>query len=137
MALSRPTGVTILAVLQLITSILSVIAGITALVAREAISEQLGSGSTASPELAAGLPVGLGWFFLLIGAFGLVLAWGLFTLKGWAWLITLIFQGLNILSHLASLSSGKAGGAVLGIVIAGVIIYYLLRPDVKRAFGKS
>lgn len=135
MALSRPTGVTILAVLQLITSILSVIAGLTALLAREAISKQLSTGSTAPPELAAGLPLWLGWFLLLTGVLGLVLAWGLFTLKGWAWLLTLIFQGLNVLSNLSSFGSNP-GGAVLGIVIAAVIIYYLLRPEVKRAFGK-
>jgi len=135
MALSRPTGVTILAVLQLITSILSVIAGLTALFARDAISKQLSTAPNAPPELAAGLPVWIGWLFLLTGALGLVLAWGLFMLKGWAWLLTLIFQGLNILSNLASFGS-NSGGAVLGIVIAAVIIYYLLRPEVKRAFGK-
>lgn len=135
MALSRPTGVTILAVLQTITSILSVIAGLTALFAREAISQQLNSATNVPPELVAGLPVWLGWVFLLSGALGLVLAWGLFTLKGWAWLLTLIFQGLNILSNLTSFGSNP-GGAVIGIVIAAVIIYYLLRPEVKRAFGK-
>lgn len=135
MARSRPTGVTILAVLQLITSILSVIAGLTALFASDAISKQLSTGANVPPELAGGLPAGIGWLFLLTGAIGLVLAWGLFTLKGWAWLITLIFQGLNIASHLASFGSNP-GGAILGIVIAAVIIYYLLTPEVKRAFGK-
>ncbi len=135
MASSRPTGVTILAVLQLIGGILSVVAGLTALFARDAISQQLSTGANVPPELAAGLPAGLGWFFLITGAIALFLAWGLFTLKGWAWLTTLIFQGLNIASHLASFGS-NAGSAILGIVIAGIIIYYLLTPQVKRAFGK-
>ena len=131
MSRSRPTGVTILAVLQLITSILVIIAGLLFVTT----TKQLGTGADVSPELAAGPPAGIGWLFLLTGAIGLALAWGLFTLQGWAWLITLIFQGLNIASHLASFGS-NAGGAILGIVIAAVIIYYLLTPEVKRAFGK-
>jgi hypothetical protein len=66
-----------------------------------------------------------------------LIAWGLFKLKGWAWLTTLIFQGLGILGNLSNLATGmNPGNAVLQLVISGVVIYYLLRPNVKRAFGK-
>lgn len=131
---NRPTGVTILAVLQLIFSVLGLIGGLGVLLFGGQLAE------TASQQGQAGLNGTLqilGLVVVVSSLIGILLAWGLFTLKGWAWITTLIFQGLGILSNLASLAQGSnAGGAVFSIVISGVIIYYLLRPEVKQAFGK-
>ena len=66
----------------------------------------------------------------------LVLTWGLFQLKSWAWTGTLIVHVIATLAQLAKMF-GSAGTAVnfltLGFAIA--TIYYLLRSDVKQAFA--
>ena len=75
----------------------------------------------------------------LFGCFiGLLLTYGLFTLKGWAWIITMVFAILGILSDITTLVRGQAnpGWIVFELVINAVIIYYLLQPQVKRAFGR-
>lgn len=143
--MNRPVGVTILAVLQAIVSVLALITALFVWLARANFSEILAQ----SPELQeslegippdvlqASMVVGV-VFFILFGLIGLWVAWGLFNLKGWAWLTTLIFQGIGIVGNLANLASGidSPGSIVLQLVISGVVIYYLLRPNVKRAFGK-
>ena len=144
MVSNRPMGVTILAVLQLIVSILLLIAGLQVFTT----SYQLGNGANVWREFGAaiaGPSAGTGWLYLLFGAIRLVLARGLFTLKVWAWFITLICEGISIANGLASFGNlARLGiimlemlaGVIWEIVIPAIIIYYLLTPEVKRAFGK-
>ena len=72
---------------------------------------------------------------IAIGIVWLALAWGLFTAKGWAWIITVI---LAIISAIFS-AIGVFGGAVWYIgtlIIDIVILYYMYRPNVKSYFGR-
>jgi hypothetical protein len=50
----------------------------------------------------------------------------------------LIGQGLGLLSAVITiLDNGSVSGQILNIAISALIIYYLLTPDVKRAFGRT
>lgn len=130
----RPTGVTILAVLQLIFNLLGLLGGLGFLLLGDRVASSI---QEQGQNIPSGAVPALAWVLIIFSLIGLVIAWGLFTLKSWAWLATLIFQALGILNNVASLVQGaNPGGAVFGIVISGVIIYYLLRPEVKQAFGK-
>jgi uncharacterized membrane protein (DUF2068 family) len=60
------------------------------------------------------------------------MAYGLWNGKRWAWTITLIISGIGIILGIASIAVGN----VFQIIINGVIIYYLYRPNVKAFFGK-
>jgi len=64
------------------------------------------------------------------------MAYGLWNGKRWAWTITLILSGIGIILGIASIAVGNIGG-VFHIIINGVIIYYLYRPNVKAFFGRS
>jgi lysylphosphatidylglycerol synthetase-like protein (DUF2156 family) len=135
--MNRPIGVTILAVLQLINSILATLGGLYIIFFRTAIFQK-------SPELETipqypTLVAGFALVLVIVGLIGLFLAYGLFTLKGWAWLTALVLNGLSILSSLSAILSNQTrkGGDIFALFIAGVIVYYLLRPEVKRAFGKG
>jgi uncharacterized membrane protein (DUF2068 family) len=134
--MNRPIGVTILAVLQLIFSGLTLLIGLGVFAFKDLIVEKLAQNPSLPQE--PGLIASFGGVLIVYGLIGLLLGYGLFTLKGWAWITTLVFQALGVLSNLFSLVSrqGSPGGAVLSIVISAVIIYYLLRPEVKRAFGR-
>jgi uncharacterized membrane protein (DUF2068 family) len=107
----RPLGVTIIAVLNVIVGIIAISAGIPALIA------------------------GIGIVLIIIGIANLVMAYGLWKGKRWAWTITLILSGIGIISSAVSIASGNPG-AIIGIILYAIIIYYLYRPNVKAFFGK-
>lgn len=144
--MNRPIGVIIIAVLQLIGSIMSLLVGLGILIFRDAFLQMLSqspefqqSAQDLPPGVLGGVATFTGVVMLIASLIGFLLAYGLFTLKGWAWIVTLIFSALGILSNLSSIITGQTnrGFAVIQLVISIVIVYYLWRPEVKRAFGRS
>jgi hypothetical protein len=124
----RPMGITILAVLAIIGGLFGLLAGCGA----------LGIGS-----FAAGTGVSGGGSLLILGVITLInsillLAFGVgaWTLQPWAWLLGVISQGISVVLGLWNIVTGNAGGGIISIIIAGVIVYYLMTPEVKRAFGR-
>ena len=81
--------------------------------------------------------LGAGVLALVSGILGLLAGYGLFTLKGWGWTLAIVFSVTNVIHNFLSLTRGaNIPGAIVGIVISGLIIYYLMTPTVKRTFGK-
>ncbi len=69
----------------------------------------------------------------------LVVAYGLLALKRWAWLLALVGVGITVVTGIMGLFSGGLIAAccgVLGLVIPAAILFYLMRPDVRQAFGR-
>ena len=81
-------------------------------------------------DMFGGFAVLMGGGFVALGLVSFVMAWGLLEGKSWAWTITLILTIISIIFSLASFN-------IVGIIIDGVILYYLFRPHVKAYFGKS
>lgn len=138
----RPIGVSILATLQLINSVIGLFIGFVITFFTNALVQWLvKNGKTQIQEqqipVITQFAIVLGIVVLAISLFRLLLAYGLFTLKGWAWIITLLFSGLSVISNFYLIFSQKSGFSVFSLVIDVVIIYYLLRPNVKRVFGKA
>ena len=120
----RPTGVTILAVLEIISGVIAIAFG----VFFGALMGSIGMGMTGN---GYGAIMGMiGGFTVLLGVISFVMAWGLLKGKSWAWTITLI---LTIISFIFNLPSFN----VVGLIINGLILYYLFRPHVKAYFGKG
>ena len=83
----RPIGITIIAILMIISGIFFIIGGI---------------GLTALSVLSlAFLAGGIG--SIILGIASLVVAWGLLKGAGWAWSITLIITIISIIANIASL----------------------------------
>ena len=85
---------------------------------------------------------GLGAIFGLItlatSIASLAFAYGAWTLQPWAWMLGVAIQVISlVLSVLTIISGGDIGGQVISIAIAGVILYYLMTPGVKAAFGRA
>ncbi|HEY9642365.1 MAG TPA: hypothetical protein V6C57_17900 [Coleofasciculaceae cyanobacterium] len=127
---------TIVAVLQLIGAILILIGSLGTLFFRDAIIGQLSEVPTIPQD--GTFVTSFAIFLLISGLLSLLLAYGLFKLKGWAWIATLILQGLGIVSNLSTIASGaeNQSAAVLQIAVSVGVIYYLLRAEVRRAFGR-
>ena len=138
---SRPTGVTIIAVLNIISGIIMLIGGF----GLAAISSVLPTMTTIDPNaggqmalagLVGGAGIAVGGILIILGIISFIVAWGLLKGKGWAWSLTLILSIISIIIGIVSMAAGNFG-SIINIIIAGIIIYYLYRPHVKAFFGKS
>jgi hypothetical protein len=134
--MNRPQSVTVLAILQLISGIFSLLDGLFILLFA-GIFGGLGAavgGAKVGTVIGGFIAIFAGISFIL-GLLSLLLTWGLFQLKNWAWGGTLIVHILATLAQIVKMF-GSGGTAVnfltLGFAVAS--IYYLLQPDVKQAF---
>lgn len=127
----RPLGITILAILGFLGGILIILAGILFTIGGAFFFR-----ATRAPLIPlAGLFGAVGVVLIIIGIIELIISWGLWTGKGWAWWLTLIFSGLGVLGSLFSIATGAISSGAISLIIDAVIIYYLLRPHVKQYFG--
>jgi uncharacterized membrane protein (DUF2068 family) len=128
--MQRPTGITILAVLAAIGGIFGVLGGLAL----------IGIGSiVATTSGLGGLAALLGVVALMYGVLSLVLAYGFWTLKPWAWTLGVGLEVagivINVLQYLNNTSA--IGGTIISIAINAVVLWYLYQPSVKAAFGRS
>jgi hypothetical protein len=143
----RPTGVTIIAILNIIGGIIMLFVGL-ALVAVGAIfpalppsvfEPQTGGDVDLSgipPSLLGGAAIAIGGVIIVIGIASFVVAYGLLKGKGWAWTLTVVLSVISIVLNAISIATGNAGG-IISIIISAVILYYVYRPHVKAYFGRG
>lgn len=144
---SRPTGVTIIGILTIIGGILMLGSGI-ALAAIAAVvpnptsmHDQISGLDSQIPSMIPANYLGIaslsiGSIFIIIGIISLIVAYGLFKAKKWAWTINVGLSIFNIVIGVVSIVTGNVG-SIVGIAISGIILYYLYRPHVKAYFGKA
>ena len=121
----RPFGITFLAILMFISAVIEIIGGLTSVIGNTPTG-------TASDVL-------LGWFPLVLGVITLILAWGLWTIKPWAYWGTLVVEIVNILIHFFGFLGLPKTHSALAVISGGVIsiiivIYLLVDRNVRRAF---
>ena len=143
----RPTGVTILAILQIIAAILFLIASlgmfvVASLADMEEVKDAIGEEAPEWVVDNAGIIFGMtGALFLVFALVGFGLGYGFLKGIGLAWTLGIIFAVLNIIGEIIhpimDRSWDAITGAAIGIVIPVIIIVYLTRPDVKAFFGKA
>ena len=115
---SRPFGVTIIAVIQVLSAIAY---GVFVLYDRADFGNLLGS---------------LGYFGVLgpvLGLGGLPIAFGLLRLQRWAWVLTMFWAGLNLVAALLSYYNDEPN--YFGMVLSVVTVYYLNQREVQAAFS--
>lgn len=130
----RPTGVTVLAVLEILGGLLFFGLGATLLVVAGFIGiAGLWPVRGMFPAFIGGLIASfVGGIMVIVGILNFVIAYGYLNGRGWAWTLGLVFAVLGIIIGLISLPGG-----VIRILLDGLILYYLTRPRVKRFFGKE
>jgi magnesium-transporting ATPase (P-type) len=155
----RPIGVTIIAILTIIGGILLLLSGIALVVFGALFSgNPVGNATFTSPSSNGGAQffgiifAAIGGVLLIIGIGYLIMSYGLFKGKGWAWTITIILTIIGIAIQIVSTSIGSlftaslnsandvsSGiiGSIIGIAINIAVLYYLYRPHVKAHFGKA
>ena len=121
----RPLGITIIAILLFISAIIEIIGGLSSVIG--------------APPTGTLSDVLLGWFPLALGVIELVLAWGLWTLKPWAYWGTLVAEIVIILVHFFGFLGLPRTHSTLAVISGGVVsiiivIYLLVDRNVRRAF---
>jgi hypothetical protein len=127
---NRPTGITILAVLQALVGVVWLLVGAGMMMVGALLPI-----AVALPMFFGALAGLMGAVFAVLGIIALVLAYGLFAGKGWAWLCSLVFAVIGLILGLLG-AVDSLGSVILPIIIYLIIIYYLTRPHVKAFFGK-
>ena len=120
---TRPTGVTILSILYFLQALIILIGGVVAL----GVLASLGTIGTIIGSVVGGV-------MILIGLIQMLIAWGLWSGKGWARIIAIIFTVLGVLANLMGALDLNLT-SVVGLLIGVVILWYLFQPQVKAYYA--
>jgi hypothetical protein len=129
--MSRPTGITIVAIYLMVTGVFIVLLGL----------EAAGITHFGLAPLAPGASL---WAssIIIAGVLSLVVAFGIFSLARWAWYLAvavLIFRavadGFGLVSW--ALSSVPGGVSIVDFAITILLLWYFTRPNVRAAFGTT
>ncbi len=137
--MGRPVGVTILAILDFIGAAFCLLGGIGMILGGGFIatmmSQQGGQGSAGAAGFFAGLGAVAGVFIIIIGGVCALVGFGLWKLKGWARIVSIVlagiggaFQLLGLLGSLAHFNLFAVVWSLFWIAVNALIIWYLLKP---------
>ncbi|MBD1865034.1 MULTISPECIES: hypothetical protein [Trichocoleus] len=156
--MSRPTGVTVLAGVLFFNSGFVLFTSLAILLIKptraifievfrqDLLAEYPQVQPQALAEYAQLIAVTAAGFVVILSLIGFLMGYGLLKLKGWAWGGTLTLAIVNILGSLNQIFEVFEAKVGIGIILfreifqltlAGLIIYYLFRPDVRQAFSRQ
>lgn len=146
--MDRPLGVTILAVLNFIGAVLLVIGGLLFMLGMGMAGAAAGRGGEVGGMAGMGFLMALGAvagvIFIVFGVIGGAIGIGLWKLKNWARIVTIVLTAISLLMGLAglamSLVSFDVFRLVFQLIFIGIyawILWYMFQPHVKDAFGAS
>jgi zinc ribbon protein/predicted membrane protein DUF2127 len=131
----RPTGITILAILQLVIGIFFAIAAI----GIEAISSMGGMsgmrGMSYFGEMTGAVVGFIAVILMIMAVVAFIISGALFSGKRWGRTIVIIFSIIDLIFEAVSIIGGN-GFAIVGIILDLVILYYMWRPHVISYFQK-
>ncbi len=128
---NRPTGVTILAILNILGGLLFLLAAAGSAFAGPFISAALPSSMLSHASSILGI---IGLFLAVLGIIFLIVGYGLWKGMNWAWWLSVILLALGVIANGLSLLSANIS-AILPFIIGAIILYYVTRPRVKSYFG--
>jgi len=144
--MERPTGVTILAVLNFVGALLCVLGALLfflGLGLAGAGAKTTGAG-TGGMALLMGLGAVGGVIILIFGAIAVLVGVGLWKLRNWARILTIVLTALSllfaVLGLLTSLLHFQLFALVFRLVFVAIyalILWYMFQPHVKQAFGAT
>ncbi len=129
---SRPVGVTILAVLEILMGIIGLLTSL-AIIGFSALFSTLprvGSLLGTIGPIIGGVVLFFSLIWLATGA-------GFLHGRGWSWTLGMIFSILSMLGAIGALTIGLITGGVGGMIFWGLMLYYLTRTHVKAFFERS
>ena len=144
--MQRPTGVTVIAVLDFIGGAFCAIGGLIAFAGGSFIASLIstanGGVGGAGSGIAAGIGAIIGVVLLAFAALAIITGIGLIKLKGWGRIIQLVLTVLGLLGSIRNFAYGglHAGTSPLVFQIVFLayyiwVLWYMFTPAVKQAFS--
>jgi hypothetical protein len=134
-SMDRPTGVTILAVLNFIGAAILIIVGLLFMLgigmAGGAVDSAGGMGVLVTLGAVGGV------ILIVLGVIAGVIGIGLWKLANWARIVTIVCAVIGILGAVVGMIGGNIFSNLITLAIDGVILWYLFQSNVKEAFGVS
>ena len=138
--MARPTGVTILAVLAFVCAGLAALAGLASFFMGSVLSKMVESSGMGMLMTGAGALVGV--IILILAGLYFLVGFGLWNLKNWGRILTVVFVALGLLGAalglFKTLSPFQMGTFLWQLFWCALdvwIITYLFKPHVKQAFS--
>lgn len=143
--MGRPTGVTILAILNFIGAGFCLLGGIGLMLGGGVVATMLNQQGANGAGGGAGIIAALGAFagvcIIIVGGISMLVGFGLWKLKEWARIVSIILTAigavLNLPALLTSVTHFNLGSLIWTLFWLAIdvwIIMYLLKPHVKAAF---
>jgi uncharacterized membrane protein (DUF2068 family) len=144
--MQRPLGVTVLAVLNFLGAVLAVLVGLAFILGMGALGSMIGQrakeGGAAGFAVLAGFGVVFGVMMFAGAAISAFIGWGLWNLKNWARIVTMVFAVIGLAFNALSLLGSMLHFHIIALVVVlvpvainGLILWYLNQPHVKQAFS--
>ncbi len=135
----RPIGVTIIAILLWIESVLEIVGGILIIVGAFALGHAVsGSGHTTTGTVLDSVGIVVAVIPIIIGILTFIFAVGLWQLRAWAFWLTVIVEIINVIRNVIQLiqpSHGSTGLIIANMVIPVLILlYFVVDANVRKAF---
>jgi uncharacterized membrane protein (DUF2068 family) len=127
----RPRGVELLTVLQMLLGILFLLGALTLTVVGSGLPEFL----PRVRSFSVGLSV-VALVLFVLGGIEFVLAFGVWSRKGWAWGASLGFAILSVVFFVFSLFLRPGLRELVSLIIDLLVLYCLMQPRVEAYFGK-
>jgi uncharacterized membrane protein (DUF2068 family) len=131
----RPRGVTIAAALVGALGGLSILFGALAVAAVALGPADPSMDAEAAREVAA-----IGIIYVVFGTAQLLVAWALWNLRRWAWWLTIVLQGVNVVQALGAMAFTEVTNVDVAVftslAFSLAIIGYFLTKGVRTAFGR-
>jgi uncharacterized membrane protein (DUF2068 family) len=141
--MQRPTGVTIIAILSFLAAAGCILMGLLSFAGGAFVAGIL-KNLPGVGMAAGGLVAAFGAVFLAIGVLYAATGYGLWALKNWGRLIMMVLMTLGLIFGLigligvfANFSTGMVVGVVIRLIICAWILWYLIQPEAKKAFGQA
>jgi hypothetical protein len=123
-SVTRPTGITILAVLAAIGGVIGLFGGFVV--------------TFGGTVLFGGAGTLLGVALLAFSALSIAFAWGAWTMQPWAWPLGIVIAAGEIILAIVWIIGGASIlSEIVNIVVYGAVIYYLNQPSIKSLFGRA
>jgi uncharacterized membrane protein (DUF2068 family) len=133
----NPTGIKLIAVLHWLRALVYATGALAILGVAHLSSRMISAVANDTPfgRLTSGVGNVLGVIALTIALFWVILGIGIWTMKNWARIATLIAAGLYLIYGLMSIARYPTAWHLLRVAVEIAIVVYLMLPEVKRAFG--
>ena len=136
LATKSPRGLTAVGIFLVFGAVMATLAGTSLRWPRTYLDDIWILNPPAHRELAPYGPV-VGLLFLLLGATLAVAAAGWFKRRLWGWWLAVAVIAIQVLGDLVNAFSGRAVEGAIGVTIAGLLFFYLTRPQVRAAFDRK